>query len=123
MVPHMICLLSHQTSAGEVRRLRISVPLVPQLLDNERYFLPDALPAPAGEELRPMSSSKITRAPRAPSLKTLVKYALECDSAEELGKKLKRRFERQQQRRWLDADRSRVAAAVALSELDRIGQG
>jgi len=34
-------------------------------------------------------------------LKTLVRWALECQSAEELGKKLRRRYQRQQQRQGI----------------------
>ena len=36
-----------------------------------------------------------TEAPRAPSLRYLVKLALKCDSAEELGKRLRQRYQRQ----------------------------
>jgi hypothetical protein len=69
--------------------VRVSVPLIECLVDGVRYFRPDDLPAPVGEELRPMFTPKITqpmRAPRAPSLRTLVRYALKCDSAEEAGR-------------------------------------
>ena len=37
-----------------------------------------------------MSRSRITKAPRAPSMRTLVRLAVNCDSAEELGRRLKR---------------------------------
>ena len=50
-----------------------------------------------------MSRPRITKAPRAPSLRTLVKHALKCDSAEQLGERLKRRYQRQQQRAGLAA--------------------
>jgi hypothetical protein len=33
---------------------------------------------------------------------TLVRWAVKCDSAEELGKRLKRRYERQQQRQGIE---------------------
>jgi len=85
-------------SESGTKRVRISLPLVECLLDHQRYFLPGELPAPAGEELRPMSRPRITKAPRAPSLRTLVKHALKCQSAEELGQRLKRRYQRQRQR-------------------------
>ena len=49
MVPHMICVLPFLTTACQVRRLRISVPLAECLVDGQKYFLPDTLPAPAGE--------------------------------------------------------------------------
>jgi hypothetical protein len=42
------------------------------------------------------------RAPRASSLRVLVRWAVKCDSAEELGKRLKRRYERQQQRQGIE---------------------
>ena len=38
---------------------------------------------------------------RAPSMRTLVKWAQKCDSAKQLGEKLKRRYDRQLQRRGL----------------------
>ena len=52
MVPHMICVLPFLTTACQVRRLRISVRLVESLVDGQKYFLPDDLPPPAGEELQ-----------------------------------------------------------------------
>jgi hypothetical protein len=57
------------------------------LIDGEKYFQPDDLPPPAGEELRPW------RRPRAPSLRHMVKLALECDSAEAKGRDLRRRLD------------------------------
>ena len=96
----MILLVVVPSESG-TKRVRISVPLVECLLDHQRYFLPGELPAPAGEELRPMSRPRITKASRAPSLHTLVKHALKCQSAEELGHRLKRRYDRQLQRRGL----------------------
>ena len=41
---------------------------------------------------------------RAPSLRSLVKLALKCDSVEQMGKKLKERFERQQQREGVEIE-------------------
>ena len=64
MVPSMILTMPFLTSAYQVRRLRISLPLVECLIDNERYFQPDTLPAPVGEELRPIARPRITNAPR-----------------------------------------------------------
>jgi hypothetical protein len=61
MVPHMICVLPYLNSNAQVRHLRISVPLVPGLLDGEKYFRPDDLPPPAGDELRPLSRPRLTR--------------------------------------------------------------
>jgi hypothetical protein len=50
------------TTACQARRLWISVPLVELLLDNQKYFLPDALPAPSGDDLRPMLQPRIAKA-------------------------------------------------------------
>jgi hypothetical protein len=59
MQPHMILTMPFQTTAGTIRRLRISLPLVPDLVDGRKYFLPATLPAPVGEELRPIARPKI----------------------------------------------------------------
>ena len=48
----MICLLPFLTANCQVRRLRISVPLVPALLDGQKYFLESDLAEPAGLDLR-----------------------------------------------------------------------
>ena len=115
MAQSMILLVVVPSESG-TKRVRISLPLVECLLDHQRYFLPGELPAPAGEELRPMSRPRITKAPRAPSLRTLVKHALKCQSAEELAQRLKRRYRRQQQRAGIvPADNGR-----AEDELDRL---
>jgi hypothetical protein len=69
----------------KVRRLRISVPLVEALLDEPggRYMREEDLPPKAGAELR---------AHRAPSLKSLVKLALKCESAEQMGEEAQAAF-------------------------------
>src|SRR4249919_1071310 len=97
MAQSMILLVVVPSESG-TKRVRISVPLIECLLDHQRYFLPGDLPPPAGEELRPMSRPRITKAPRAPSLRSMVKLAVRCQSAEELGQRLKRRYQRQRQR-------------------------
>ena len=57
------------------------------------------------------------RAPRAPSLRSLVKLALACDSAEQLGEKLRRRYQRQKQRAGIKTGR---VPAETEAELDRL---
>ena len=101
MAPSMVSLVTVPSAASGVKRVRISVPLVECLVDGVRYFRPGDLPPPEGEELRPMSRPRITKAPRAPSLRSMVKLAVRCQSAEELGQRLKRRYQRQQQRHGL----------------------
>ena len=95
------------------------MPLVPCLIDGVRYFKPEDLPASVGEELRPMMRPRIPqpmRTPRAPSLRTLVRTALRCESAEQLGQKLRRRYDRQKQRRGIKTGPDRAAEA----ELERL---
>jgi len=84
MAQSMILLVVVPSESG-AKRVRISLPFVECLLDHQSYFLPGELPAPAGEELRPMSRPRITKAPRSPSLRCMVKLAVQCQSAEELG--------------------------------------
>jgi hypothetical protein len=61
---HMICVLPFLNSNAQVRRLRISVPLIECLLDNQKYFRPDELPPAAGEELRSLSRPRLTGSPQ-----------------------------------------------------------
>ena len=114
MIPSMVAMVSIPSAASGVRRVRISVPRIDCLLDNVRYFLPQDLPPPAGEELRPMSRPRITKAPRAPSLRTMVRMAVKCADAEELSERLKRRYQRQQQRQGIaPAGNARVEDELA----------
>ena len=53
---------------------------------------------------------------RGPTLRSLVRLAVACDSAEELGKRLKRRYDRQNQRRGIKTGPGRAAEAA----LDRL---
>jgi hypothetical protein len=55
----MVRVFPHLTSACRVRWLRISLPLVGDLLDGVRYFRPNDLPPPAGEDLRAMNRPKL----------------------------------------------------------------
>ena len=54
MPPHMVFLFPFLTTNCQVRHLRITVPLVECLIDGVRYFRPDDLPPPSGDELRPV---------------------------------------------------------------------
>ncbi|HET9538868.1 MAG TPA: hypothetical protein VFP43_26555 [Mesorhizobium sp.] len=46
--------LATVASESGVRHRRISLPLIPDLVDGRKYFLPGDLPPAAGEELRAM---------------------------------------------------------------------
>jgi hypothetical protein len=80
LLAHMVRLLPHLDTNGRLRRLRISVPLIPGLLDGMRYAMPDGLPLPQGIELRAMSRPRTKTNGRQPP-RTLVRLAVKCDSA------------------------------------------
>ncbi len=62
-----------------------------------------------------LEGSELRRA-RAPSLRYLVKLALKCGSAEELGKRLRRRYHRQQQRSGMSASALTTDMAVVSTQ-------
>jgi hypothetical protein len=64
-----------------------------------------------------MLRPRITKTPRAPSLRSLVKLAVQCQSVEELGQKLRRRYQRQQQRRGIETGRPTAATEATLDRL------
>ena len=116
----MVAMVSIPSAASGVRYVRISVPLVECLLDGRKYFRPNDLPPPAGEELRPMSRPRITKAPRAPSLRTMVRMAVKCADAEELSERLKRRYQRQRQRDGLAPAGNSHDEREFTAELDKL---
>ena len=123
-----------QSTSGAVIHTWVSLPYVGQLIDGKKYMEPtDAKPPPQqstpGYLEVPYSSrggvgkrrfEQTPRAPRAPSLRKLVKLALKCDSAEQLGRQLKARYERQQNR--IDPGRKARIEARQERELDRLLQ-
>jgi hypothetical protein len=58
-----------------------------------KYMAPGDVKLPEGD-----TEKRRQRAPRGPTLRSLVKLAMRCDSAEQMGKQLKRRFDRSLQR-------------------------
>jgi hypothetical protein len=103
----------HGRHRARAHRLRVdqSLPYAAQLIDGKKYMLPgDVKPPEGGTERRRQ------HAPRAPSMRTLVRWALKCDSAEQLGERLKRRYDRQRQRQGIAPPGNSRAEA----ELDRI---
>ena len=68
---HMVAIVSHLSGNFGIRRLRVSVPLVPALLDGVRYFREGDLPPLAGNDLqvvyRPRIQAKAPRPPRRTS--------------------------------------------------------
>ena len=90
---HMVVIVPELTGYASIRHVAVSLPYLAQLIDGVKYMLPDDVKPPETSTER-----RRQRAPRAPSLRTLVKWAQACDSAEQLGERLKRRYDRQQQR-------------------------
>jgi hypothetical protein len=74
------------TTYATVKHVDVSLPLVPCLIDGEEYMDP--------RDVRPLEGQELRRA-RAPSLRFLVKLAMRCDNAEQLGKRLRCRYQRQ----------------------------
>ncbi|MBR1237869.1 hypothetical protein [Bradyrhizobium sp. AUGA SZCCT0182] len=91
-----------------VRRVEVSVPLVPQLLDQGKYYME---PKRIDDE-----TEKRRHRHRGPTLRSLVKLARQCDSAEQLGEQLRRRYQRQRQRAGL----APAGRGGAEAELDRL---
>ncbi|MBR1296654.1 hypothetical protein [Bradyrhizobium sp. AUGA SZCCT0042] len=96
------------SGAASVRHVEVSVPLVPQLLDQGKYYM---TPKPIDDE-----TERRRHRHRGPTLRSLVRLARQCDSAEELGKQLRRRYQRQRQRAGLTP----AGRATAEAELDRL---
>ena len=94
------------TGYAGVARVEVSLPFVAELVDGEKYYM----------EPKPLEGTELRRhRARGPTLRSLVKLALACDSAEQMGQKLKRRFDRSLQRQGV-----RPADAGAEAELDRL---
>ena len=80
-----------QTGYGEIRRLQISVPLVPQLLDGVKYLEPEEpamdlkSPETEAERRRQRYSSR-----RGPTFKAMVRYAVQSAAADELAERIPR---------------------------------
>jgi hypothetical protein len=114
---------------GLIRHIAVSLPRIDQLLDGQKYLDPADMKPPQDMSEPPQDAPR-HRGPRkrgfefktrrAPSLRALVRLAQACDSAEELGKKLRRRYDRSLRRQGIDPRAKRQARAEA--ELDRLLQ-
>jgi len=69
MSASMVFLATVSSESG-VRHRRISLALIPCLVDGQRYFLPGDLPPAAGEELRAMCRPKAGKVLAARPLKS-----------------------------------------------------
>jgi hypothetical protein len=81
--------ISLPPAPGQRRRRRVSLPAISALAGDPRYAPADA-PAPSAAEDRPR---------RAPSVRAIVRLALRCESAGQLGQALRKRFARNEARR------------------------
>jgi hypothetical protein len=101
---HMVIRVPELTGYAGIRHVAVSLARVPALVDGVKYIEPRDVPRLEGSELR--------RA-RAPSMRYLVRLALKCESAEEFGKRLRRRYQRQQQR----MERGRMSASAPIADM------
>jgi hypothetical protein len=108
----MVISVPELTAGPGVRFVAVTLPYVEAILDGKKYRLPGDMPRLEGTE------AYRARAPRGPTLRSLVKLALRCQSAEEMGLRLKRRFDRSLRRHGIAPGRARRAEAEA--ELDRL---
>lgn len=89
---HMVIRIPVPTGYAGVRHVWVSVPLIPCLL-GDKYVMPDDVPLPESRDLRRLRQGAV-KPPRAPTLRTVVKWAQQCQSADELGRKISRRYRR-----------------------------
>ena len=107
----MVVIVPELTGYASIRHVAVSLPYAAQLVDGTKYMEPGDVKPPEGG-----SEKRRQRAPRAPSMRSMVKLAVRCQSAEELGERLKKRYQRQLQRRGP----APPGNAHAEAELDRI---
>ena len=68
-----------------MRYTAVSLPLVPALLDHAKYLEPQDMPPPETRSRDLLRLRRGRATPLAPSLRTLVQWARQCDTAERLG--------------------------------------
>jgi hypothetical protein len=107
----MVVIVPELTGYASIRHVAVSLPNVAQLIDGEKYMLP--------QDVKPPEGGTEKRRQRAPSMRTLVRWAQACDSAEQLGERLRRRYQRQQQRHGLARPGSRAQGEFD-DKLDRL---
>ncbi len=64
----------------DVRYLAVSLPYARQLVDHEKYLEVSDMPPPETRS-NDLHRTRQGRAPRAPSLRSVVKWAVKCDIA------------------------------------------
>ena len=91
----MVVIIPQPCGPAGVTHILVSVPRIGCLVDGVKYLEPCEVkpPADAAERRRYRH--------RGPTLRSLVKLAVACDSAEQLGRQLKRRCDRAQRRQGI----------------------
>ena len=89
---HMVVIVPELTGYASIRHVAVSLPYAAQLINGVKYMLPSDVKSPEG------NTERRQRTRRSPSFRSLVKLAMRCQSAEGLGERLKRRYDRQRQR-------------------------
>jgi hypothetical protein len=112
---HMVVIVPELTGYASIRHIAVSLPYASQLIDHVKYMEPQDVKPPEGDTER-----RRQRAPRAPSVRFLVRLALKCDSDEQLGQRQRRRYQRRQQRRRLASGRATADAGEVAERLDRL---
>jgi hypothetical protein len=104
----MIVIVPELTGYATIRHIAVSLPYAAQLIDGVKYMLPRDVKQPEGDTER-----RRQRAPRGPTLRSLVRLARRCDDAEQLGQEIRKRYDRSLQRRGITPPGRNTAAAEA----------
>ena len=113
---NMVVIVPELTGYATIRHVAVSLPYAAQLIDGKKYMLPGDVKRKGGTERRRQGEHRGRQA-----CAMLVGWAQKCDSAEQLGERLRRRYQRQQARQGQAPSRTRsyprrgVDAATALT--------
>ena len=107
---HMVGIVPELTGYASIRHIAVSLPYAAQLIDGVKYMEPHQVQQSTD------ATERRRYRHRGPTLRSLVKLAVRCDSAEQLGERLRRRYQRQHQRQGIAS----AGNARAEAELDRI---
>jgi hypothetical protein len=66
-LPAHVRLFPHLTTNCTIRQLRISLPLIGCLVDGRRYAMPDDLPPPSRDDLRPLYRPRVAQVSSPPA--------------------------------------------------------
>ena len=109
---HMVVITPELTGYASIRHVAVSLPYVAGLVDGVKYMELADIKPPEGDTERCRQ--------RAPSLRFLVKRALRCGSAEQLGKRLKPRRRQQQRQAVVTRPDRRDGSRLDRERLERL---